>query len=307
MADVLTFEEHRGPITGPDGRLVGRRATTCSPPGSRPPRASTSRCNVATPPRTRAAGRPAGLGAGARAPSVDAHAATPSRPSTGADCVVTDCWVSMGDEDEGHRHNLLAPYQVNARLMAAADARRDLHALPAGPSRRGGDGRGDRRAAVGRVRRGREPPARPEGHPGLVPRARTAPCRRRMSADAGSKALDDVVLPFAVEALDVRGRVGPARRRRSTRSSARHGYPDAGRAPGRRGGGADRAARLVAEVRGPLPAADPDRRRRSTCWWSISTRPTGCAPMRASTPTRVAALGAPTRARASCSARASSP
>ena len=34
--------------------------------------------------------------------------------------VISDCWVSMGDEDESHRHNLLAPYQVNAKLMAAA-------------------------------------------------------------------------------------------------------------------------------------------------------------------------------------------
>ena len=49
-----------------------------------------------------------------------------------ADAVVTDCWVSMGDEDEGRRHNLLRPYQVNAKLMAAAG--RDaifMHCLPA--------------------------------------------------------------------------------------------------------------------------------------------------------------------------------
>jgi len=38
----------------------------------------------------------------------------------------------MGDEDEGRRHNLLAPYQVNASLMrhAAADAL-FMHCLPA--------------------------------------------------------------------------------------------------------------------------------------------------------------------------------
>src|SRR5690606_32593292 len=50
----------------------------------------------------------------------------------GADAVVTDCWVSMGDEDEGRRHNLLKPYQVNGKLMAAAA--RDaifMHCLPA--------------------------------------------------------------------------------------------------------------------------------------------------------------------------------
>ncbi len=37
----------------------------------------------------------------------------------------------MGD-DEGSRHNLLAPYQVNARLMAEADPRAlFMHCLPA--------------------------------------------------------------------------------------------------------------------------------------------------------------------------------
>jgi ornithine carbamoyltransferase len=50
---------------------------------------------------------------------------------TGADCVTTDTWVSMGDE-AGNRHNLLQPFQVNAGLMAWAQ--RDavfLHCLPA--------------------------------------------------------------------------------------------------------------------------------------------------------------------------------
>ena len=44
---------------------------------------------------------------------------------------------------------------------------RHLHALPAGPSRRRGHRCGDRRAAIGGVRRGREPPSCPEGDPGL--------------------------------------------------------------------------------------------------------------------------------------------
>ena len=51
----------------------------------------------------------------------------------GADCVVTDCWVSMGDEDETRRHhNLLTPYRVDAKLMKAAG--KDaifMHCLPA--------------------------------------------------------------------------------------------------------------------------------------------------------------------------------
>jgi ornithine carbamoyltransferase len=38
----------------------------------------------------------------------------------GADCVVTDTWVSMGVEASVNRHNLLAPYRVDERLMAQA-------------------------------------------------------------------------------------------------------------------------------------------------------------------------------------------
>ncbi len=50
----------------------------------------------------------------------------------GADAVVTDTWVSMGDAEKERRHNLLQPYQVNSRLLKAAQ--RDaifLHCLPA--------------------------------------------------------------------------------------------------------------------------------------------------------------------------------
>jgi len=49
-----------------------------------------------------------------------------------ADCVVTDTWVSMGDRDGKHRHNLLNPFQVNARLMARAKPDAIfMHCLPA--------------------------------------------------------------------------------------------------------------------------------------------------------------------------------
>ena len=51
---------------------------------------------------------------------------------------------------------------------------------------------------------------------------------------------DDVVLPFAVEPLDVRGRVVRLGASIDT-ILARHGYPDRGRPRPRRGGGADRA------------------------------------------------------------------
>jgi ornithine carbamoyltransferase len=44
----------------------------------------------------------------------------PNDAVAGADCVVTDTWVSMGDEAAGTRHNLLAPYRVDEGLMALA-------------------------------------------------------------------------------------------------------------------------------------------------------------------------------------------
>jgi hypothetical protein len=51
----------------------------------------------------------------------------------------------------------------------AGQARRDLHALPAGEARPGGHRRGHRRAAIGRLGRGGKPPARAKRHPRLVP------------------------------------------------------------------------------------------------------------------------------------------
>jgi ornithine carbamoyltransferase len=44
----------------------------------------------------------------------------PEAAVAGADCVVTDTWVSMGVEASVNRHNLLAPYRVDERLMAQA-------------------------------------------------------------------------------------------------------------------------------------------------------------------------------------------
>ena len=56
----------------------------------------------------------------------------PQAAVAGADCVVTDTWVSMNQDDGETRHNLLAPYRVDRRLMA--NAKSDaifMHCLPA--------------------------------------------------------------------------------------------------------------------------------------------------------------------------------
>lgn len=58
--------------------------------------------------------------------------ADPAEAVAGADLVVTDTWVSMGDADAGTRHNLLAPYRVDERLMNGAGAEAlFMHCLPA--------------------------------------------------------------------------------------------------------------------------------------------------------------------------------
>jgi ornithine carbamoyltransferase len=56
----------------------------------------------------------------------------PEEAATGADCVVTDTWVSMGVEANVNRHNMLAPYRVDERLMAKANPGAIfMHCLPA--------------------------------------------------------------------------------------------------------------------------------------------------------------------------------
>jgi ornithine carbamoyltransferase len=50
---------------------------------------------------------------------------------SGADCVVTDTWVSMGDAEAEKRRTALEPFRVDAALMAkAADKAVFMHCLP---------------------------------------------------------------------------------------------------------------------------------------------------------------------------------
>jgi ornithine carbamoyltransferase len=129
MADVMTFEEHRGPIRDRTVAWVGDGNNVLASWMHAAQRFD-FRLKVATPPEL--APRPA-LIDWVRASGATIHVGTdPEEAATGADCVVADTWVSMGDKDGGRRHNLLMPYQVNARLMARAqpDAL-FMHCLPA--------------------------------------------------------------------------------------------------------------------------------------------------------------------------------
>ena len=56
----------------------------------------------------------------------------PSVAVEGADCVVTDTWVSMNNSKSEFRHNLLRSYQVDGELMAKAKPDAIfMHCLPA--------------------------------------------------------------------------------------------------------------------------------------------------------------------------------
>jgi ornithine carbamoyltransferase len=129
MADVLTFEEHRGPIAGATVAWSGDGNNVLASWVHAAARFD-FKLRVATPPEL--APRK-DLVNWARKNGASVHLTTdPFEAVEGADCVVTDTWVSMGDNEAERRHNLLKPYQVNARLMQAAKPDAIfMHDLPA--------------------------------------------------------------------------------------------------------------------------------------------------------------------------------
>jgi ornithine carbamoyltransferase len=143
MADVMTFEEHRGPIkdkvitwSGDGNNMAGSWIQAAArfdfdlrlacPDDLKPPAdllswAKTEKARITV-------------------------TNDPEKAVKGAHCVVTDTWVSMGNDTDmagldakekskaarDRRHNLLAPFRVNERLMSLA--RPDavfMHCLPA--------------------------------------------------------------------------------------------------------------------------------------------------------------------------------
>jgi ornithine carbamoyltransferase len=129
MADVLTFEEHRGPIKGRTVAWSGDANNVLASWIEAAQRFDFT-INVATPPQLAPGSATLDW---AKANGARLNLTTdPYEAVRNADAVISDCWVSMGDEDEAQRHNLLAPYQVNERLMAAANPGAIfMHCLPA--------------------------------------------------------------------------------------------------------------------------------------------------------------------------------
>jgi ornithine carbamoyltransferase len=129
IADLQTFEEHRGPVTGRTLAWVGDGNNMCStfihvaaqlgfrlkigcPDDYRPDRVDVARA----------------LALGALIEITD----DPAQAVMGADAVIADTFVSMGDTDADARLAALEPYQVDAALMAQASPQAVfLHCLPA--------------------------------------------------------------------------------------------------------------------------------------------------------------------------------
>jgi ornithine carbamoyltransferase len=134
MADVMTYEEHRGPIQG--------KAIAWSGDGNN---MATSwihaavqfdfELRIACPPELKPPADVVQWAEKSKGHLTIGH--DPEAIVRNADCVVTDTWVSMGDEDPqspsaARRHNLLRGYQVDKHLMA--QAKKDaifMHCLPA--------------------------------------------------------------------------------------------------------------------------------------------------------------------------------
>ena len=129
MADVMTFEEHKGPIAGQVIAWVGDGNNVAKSWIETAARFGFT-LRLATPPEL---APPAETVAWARALGAKIELTSdPEVAVAGAACVVTDTWVSMSDDPLANRHNLLRPYQVTERLMgmAAKDAI-FMHCLPA--------------------------------------------------------------------------------------------------------------------------------------------------------------------------------
>lgn len=128
MADVMTFEERKGPITGKRIAWTGDTNNVLTSWVHAAGRLDFELA-IATPEDL--SPPPALLDWARKQGARLKLTRRPEEAVEGADCVITDCWVSMGDE-EGTRHNLLRPYQVDERLLDRAE--KDaifMHCLPA--------------------------------------------------------------------------------------------------------------------------------------------------------------------------------
>jgi ornithine carbamoyltransferase len=127
LADMQTWFEHRGDPAGKTAAWIGDGNNVCNS-WIEAAKLFGFRLNVATPNQYRPESGVLAF-AGKSVVLYD----DPRAAAKGADLIVTDTWTSMGREAEkAERMQILAPFQVNTEMMAAAA--RDaifLHCLPA--------------------------------------------------------------------------------------------------------------------------------------------------------------------------------
>ncbi len=129
MADILTFEERKGPIKGRTIAWVGDANNVVASWVHAAVRFG-FKFRIAAPAEFAPAPE---LLAWAWTEGADVEVTEDALEAVkGADCVMTDVWVSMGDEDEKERKAVLRPYQVDDALMKAAKRNAIfMHCLPA--------------------------------------------------------------------------------------------------------------------------------------------------------------------------------
>jgi ornithine carbamoyltransferase len=129
LTDIFTFEEKKGPIRGRTVAWTGDANNVLTSWVHAAARFEFA-LRVATPKEF--APRPALRDWAKQSGAEISFLRDPEEAVTGADCIVTDTWVSMGDKDGKKRHNVFKPYQVNRSLLKLA--KRDaifMHCLPA--------------------------------------------------------------------------------------------------------------------------------------------------------------------------------
>lgn len=131
MADILTYEEHRGPIRGKKVVWSGDGNNVCA---SFLHAAAQFGFDLTFTGPAQLDPEDEFIGLARKAGSTVTIERDPFKAVEGADLVVTDTWVSMHDSQSAkeRRHNMLRAYQVNDELMAAAKPEAlFMHCLPA--------------------------------------------------------------------------------------------------------------------------------------------------------------------------------
>ncbi|MFM8701503.1 MAG: ornithine carbamoyltransferase [Hyphomicrobiales bacterium] len=129
MADIMTFEERRGSIKGHKIAWTGDANNVLASWIQASAKFGFA-LSIATPRELAPSSNMVDIARSQGA--LISLTEDPFAAARDASCIITDCWVSMGDDNEGRRHNLLSPFRVSRELMQTA--RPDalfMHCLPA--------------------------------------------------------------------------------------------------------------------------------------------------------------------------------